>query len=167
MANTILKIPGKIYWARVYEGQEDSYDGIESYKVTFEPTDEGWAIYNKAKFKLKVRKLDSDDPDSPDVVTFRRKKEPKVHNGKTVFKGGAPIVVNEDGDEISDLIGNGSEGIVKIIRYVPKTKKSMVGHHLEAIQVTKLIPYEPMDEEDDEMEEETPVEKKKNKKTPF
>jgi hypothetical protein len=167
LTQSTVKIPGTFHWARVYEGQEDEYEGIESYKVTFEPTDEGWDIYNKAKFKLKVRKLVKDDPDSPDVVTFRRKKEKKLFNGKVVFAGGPPKVLNEDGDEISDLIGNGSKGVVKLTRYVPK-KGKMVGHHLEALLVTDLVHYEPPEEDDDEApfeQDETPTPKKK--KTPF
>lgn len=169
MANIIYKIPGKLHWTRVYEGQEDDYEGVERYKVTLEPSEEGWAIFNKTGLKLKVRKLVKDDPDSPDVVVFSRKKEPKEFNGKVVFKGGPPVVINADGDEMTSdqLIGNGSEGIIKIMKYVPKSRPSLVGHHLEAIQVTKYIPYEPMEDEEDEAPFDVEETKKGKKKVLF
>lgn len=175
MANKIFKFTGKIFWAKVYEGYHDEYNGKQFYKVTMELDDESEALFNKSKLKLKHREMEWEG-DTIKVLTFRRDLDGKTFKDKkgnmVTLGGGAPRVVDANGDVMTEdqLIGNGSEGEILVERYIPKSMPSMVGHRFEALKVTKLIPYEPIDEEDED-EEETkpePVKTKANKKAlPF
>lgn len=172
MANKIFKFTGKLFWCKVYEGYHDEYNGKQFYKVTMELDDESEALFNQSKLKLKHRDMEWEGDDIK-VLTFRRDLDGKTFKDKkgnmVTLGGGAPRVVDANGDVMTEdqLIGNGSLGEILVERYIPKNMPSMVGHRLEAIKVTKLIPYEPAEFNEDEGDEAPVVETKSpEKKTP-
>lgn len=163
MAKT-FKFRGKAFWARVYEGNHDEFGGKEFYKITVELDDESWVTFNKSGFKLKPKAVSSDDDNLG--ITFRRDVHPKTgkdKNGKDwSLGGGTPRVVDVDGDEFDELIGNGSVVEVLVERYPSKIGKW--GHRLEAVKVIDHVQYEaPDDDEEDEIVEE-PVKEEPKKK---
>lgn len=174
------KLRGKAFWARVYEGNHDEYGGKEFYKITVALDDESWVKFNKTGSGLKPKAVASDDDTLG--ITFRRDVKGKsgVKNGKKwEILGGPPQVVDEDGDEMTDLIGNGSEVEVAVDFYKVKNgpMKGKKGHRLEGVKVLELVHYEaPDDDEDedddvpfeqDEPEEEVKTPKVAKKKLPF
>jgi hypothetical protein len=155
-----MKITGKAFWARVYEGNHDEYGGKEQYKITIAPNDEGWVKFNKSGLTLKPKPVGDDDELS---VTFRRDVQPKKgvdKNGKAwSMGGGVPQVVDGDGDEFTKLIGNGSVVEVAIDVYTIKAgpMKGKKGHRLDGVKVLEHIAYEAPDE-DDESDSDVPFE---------
>lgn len=166
MAKT-FKFRGEAYWARVYEGNHDEFGGKEFYKITVALDDASWDTFNKSGLKLKPKGVSSDDDTLG--ITFRRDVHAKTgvdKKGKPwTLGGGAPRVVDVDGDEFDDLIGNGSVVEVLVERYPSKVGKW--GHRLEAVKVIEHVQYEaPDDDEEDEVEEpEVKQEEKTTKKT--
>lgn len=144
---------GKAYYAMVYEGNHDEYGGKEFYKITVGLDGPSWAKFNKSGLSLKVRQIDDDD-----VVTFKRDLVAKTGTTKKGKKfslgGGAPRVVDADGEEFDKLIGNGSdvEVLVEVYEVASGPLKGKKGHRLEAVKVINHIPYEPNDDEDEETE---------------
>lgn len=164
---------GKAYWARVYEGNHDEYGGKEFYKVTIAFDDESWMKFNKSGMTLKVKPVEEDGEDG---VTFKRDVHPKTGKDKKgkaySLGGGTPRVVDADGDEFTDLIGNGSEVEVLVNVYTVSNGplKGKKGHRLEAIKIINHVQYEPSEDDDDdetveEVTEENPA--KKTKGLPF
>ena len=145
---------GKLYYAMVYEGNHDEYGGKEFYKTTIALDNPSWDKFNKSGLSLKVRELDGED-----VVTFKRDIHAKTGIDKKGKKwslgGGPPRVVDEFGDEFSELIGNGSKAeiLVEVYEVSSGPMKGKKGHRLEAIKILEHIPYEPNDDEDDEESE--------------
>jgi len=142
---------GKAYYAMVYEGNHDEFGGKEFYKITVALDNEGWAKFNKSGLSLKVRELEGEE-----VVTFKRDLEAKTGTSakgkKFSLGGGAPRVVDADGEEFDKLIGNGSkvEVLVEVYEIGKGPLKGKKGHRLEAVKVIEHIPYEPNDDDDEE-----------------
>lgn len=70
-------------------------------------------------------------------VWFRRPHQKLIKNSLETL--GPPRVVNEAGEDISDMIGTGSKVVVKVRAY--PTIKGM-GHTLDAIKVLELVKVE-------------------------
>ncbi len=124
---------GEAFWARVYEGNHDEYGGKEFYKITVALSDEGWTKYSKSGLKLQPKAVSSDD--DTQGITFRRDLHPKTgtYNGKEYsIGGGAPRVVDADGEVMTDLIGNGSkvEVLVNVYDITKGPMKGKKGHRL-------------------------------------
>lgn len=165
-----LKLKGTAYWARVYEGNHDEYGGKEFYKITLVPDDESWVKFNKSGLSLKPKETGDDDELS---VTFRRDVHAKSgidKKGKPwTMGGGAPQVVDADGDEFNKLIGNGSLVEIAVDVYTVKAgpMKGKKGHRLDGVKVLEHVAYEAPD--DDEVEEgvpEVPASKASSKEEP-
>lgn len=166
---------GKAYWARVYEGNHDEFGGKEFYKITVALDNEGWSKFHQSGLSLKVKPVEQDGEDG---VTFKRDVEAKSGVDKKGKKwslgGGPPRVRDAEGDEFSDLIGNGStvEVLVEVYEVASGPLKGKKGHRLEAVKVVKHIPYESPEDDDEEttpevqeeVQEETPAPKKSSKK---
>lgn len=162
------KLKGKAFWARVYEGNHDEYGGKEFYKITVALDDESWVKFNKTGSGLKPKAVSSDDDTLG--ITFRRDVKGKsgIKNGKKwEIPGGPPQVVDADGDEMTDLIGN--ESLVEVAVDFYKVKngpmKGKKGHRLEGVKVLELVHYEAPDE-DDESEDDVPFETEEEVKGP-
>lgn len=162
-----VKLSGKAFWARVYEGNHDEYGGKEFYKITVALDDESWARFNKSKMKLKPKEVSSDDDTLG--ITFRRYVHAKTgvdKKGKAwTLGGGPPIVIDADGDDFDELIGNGSTVEVLVETY---QSKMGTGHRLEAVKVLDHITYEaPDDDDEEEVVVEEPKKQAKKKALPF
>jgi hypothetical protein len=83
---------------------------------------------------------------------FRRDPEQLNNFGK---KRGPVVVVDEKGNPVTVLVGNGSEAVIKIEVYDYNHPKFGSGRaaRLEAVKVTKLIPYERPRQTEDFQEE--------------
>ena len=186
-----VKLKGKAYWSRLYEGQEDEYNGKKNAKISIKLDESSELLLKKVKLKLQPNKKAIDDDgkkqDHYGSYTFRRDIEPKKGTGKNgkaySIGGGYPDVYDADGEEFSEAIGNGSVVVAKVAFFPTKFGN---GHRLEAVQVLDHIPYEGNSEEeevsldseideDDGEEEEVTVEDEpepevkttKKKKAPF
>ena len=153
MASKNIVLSGTFYWARPHEGQEDEYEDKKFFKVTLVPDDASWAKYARTGLKLKKKPVNKDEG-APEGLTFKRdlvgKEVPDNRTGKTMILGGGPIpVVDLNGDQVTDEIGNGSKGDLLIAVYTGKWKnRSYIGHRVEKMRVTKLIKYDPWAESD-------------------
>lgn len=58
---------------------------------------------------------------------------------KELVHFGPPKVIDKDGVPVTQLLGNGSEVVIKVVVYDSKKGK---GHRLEAVQVHKLVVWE-------------------------
>lgn len=147
---------GRAFWARVYEGNHDEYGGKEFYKITIELDNAGWSKFNQSNLSLKVKPVEEGGSDG---VTFKRDIHPKTgvdkKGKKWTLGGGAPRVVDIDGEEFSELIGNGSkvEVLVNLYQVANGPMKGKWGHRLDAVKILEHIPYESPDDEDEEIDE--------------
>lgn len=178
MASKNIVIKGKLFWARVYEGNHDEFGGKEFYKITVIPDPKSWSVFNTSGIGVKPKEVNEENGDLG--ITFRRDVHPKTGvdgQGKAwSIGGGAPRVVNEDNEDITDLIGNGSVGevLVNVYDITKGAMKGKKGHRLEAVKVLDLVRYEPLGDafaeaDAEETQEEivettTPVVKKSVKK---
>ena len=157
---------GKAHWARVYEGNHDEFNGKEFYKITVELDGPGWVKFNQSGLSLKSKPVSSESEELG--VTFKRDLEAKSGvsaKGKAYsLGGGTPRVVDKEGNEMTDLIGNGSkvEVLVNVYTISKGPLKGKKGHRLEAVKVIDLIKYEPMDDDDDVVEDEPEAEAPKS-----
>ena len=138
MPATNIDVKGKIEWAKVFESNRDraewntETDG--EYKVTV-ITDKATAkSLTDAGCMKKIVEVDGGFK-----VTFSR-----PHTGMQDWMGGAPIVADKSGKtwdlESKGLIGNGSEGIVKVEIYPTRTGRT--GTRLLGLQVLDHVVYE-------------------------
>lgn len=165
---------GKAYWARVYEGNHDEYGGKEFYKITVALDGSSWGKFSQSGLSLKVKPVEVDGEDG---VTFKRDLHAKTGVDKKGKKwslgGGTPRVVDEDGQEFSELIGNGStvEVLVELYQVASGPMKGKWGHRLEAVKVLEHVKYEAPDDDEEieepEVEEEAPKTSTKKKGVPF
>ncbi len=163
-----VKLKGKAFWARVYEGNHDEYGGKEFYKITVALDDESWVKFNKSGSKLKPKEVSSDDDTLG--ITFRRdvhgKSGVNVKGKKWEISGGPPQVVDADGDEFDELIGNGSVVEVAVDFYKIKkgAMKGTTGHRLEGVKVLEHVQYDVPEDADEDDEDDTPEEPVKEEK---
>lgn len=139
MPSTQMDVKGKIQWAKVFESNRDRADFHKetdgAYKVT--------VITDKATADALVKggcgkKITEEDGGYR--VTFDR-----PHQGRYDWQGGAPLVADVTGKawdlQEKGLIGNGSEGIVKVELYSGKGS-SRTGTRLLGLQILKHVVYE-------------------------
>jgi len=113
--STRLDVKGKISWAKVFESNRDRADFHKTtdgaYKVTLTIDKDTADNLQKEGCRKKIKEVDDGYQ-----VTFDR-----PHVGNQDWQGGAPVVADVTGKawdlQEKGLIGNGSEGIVKIEIY--------------------------------------------------
>ena len=138
MPATQLDVKGKIEWAKVFESNRDRAEWNQEtdgeYKVTV-TTDKATADSLKSAGCMKKIV----EADGGFKITFSR-----PHTGMQDWMGGAPIVADVTGKawdlESKGLIGNGSEGIVKVEIYPTRTGRT--GTRLLGLQVLDHVVYE-------------------------
>jgi|CXWL01.1.fsa_nt_gi hypothetical protein len=132
MTTNIIYFSGEAMWAKVFEPDTDYDKTKKSYKIDLYMDDKSWQLFEESGLQLKVR----ENAEGKEYVTFKRPSE-KVRKGQLIAFD-KPTVLDANGDETTDRIGNGSEVIVKVSVYDGNRGK---GHTLEAVKVTKLVPY--------------------------
>jgi hypothetical protein len=138
MPSTQIDIKGTIEWAKVFESNRDRAEWNKEtdgeYKVTI-TTDAATAKeLKKAGCMKKIEEVDSG----------HRLTVSRPHTGAQDWMGGAPIVADVTGKawnlQEQGLIGNGSEGIVKVEVYPTRTGRT--GTRLLGVQVLEHVVYE-------------------------
>lgn len=139
MPSTQHDVKGKIMWAKVFESNRDRADFHSetdgAYKVTVTTDEATKDALLKADFGRKITEVDDGWQFTID----------RPHKGKYDWQGGAPLVADITGKawnlEEKGLIGNGSEGIVKIEIYKGENQKRS-GARLLGLQVLEHVVYE-------------------------
>ena len=137
MPATHIDVKGKIEWAKVFENNRDRSEWNKEkdgeYKVTVTTDEKTAKALQKAGCRKKIEEVTEGFK-----VTFDR-----PHKGAQDWMGGAPIVADVSGKawnlQEKGLIGNGSEGIVKVELY---DTKMGTGTRLIGLQVLDHVVYE-------------------------
>ena len=139
MPSTQHDVKGKLMWAKVFESNRDRADFHSetdgAYKVTVTTDEATKKDLLKAGFGRKITEVDDGWQFTID----------RPHKAKYEWQGGAPVVADVTGktwnlDE-KGLIGNGSEGIVKIEIYQGNNQQRK-GARLLGLQVLEHVVYE-------------------------
>lgn len=128
MATEYLYLRGTAKWPQLVKPDEE-YD---NFKVNLYMDKESMALFKESGLQL-TPKTDEDG----EYVVFRRPNYKQIKNELVHF--GPPKVIDKDGLPVTELIGNGSEIVVKVVVYDSKKGK---GHRLEGVQVHKLVVWE-------------------------
>lgn len=138
MASSFVTLKGELWYARTDTPETDPW-GNTNYKVTLYPDKE--SLSNIMELQTQGIKNNLKKDDKGYYITYKRPHEKKM-KGKNVELG-QPRVLNADGTSLSDFIGNGSKGEVKleIYEYAFQGRKSKAAR-LDSIKVNELIPYE-------------------------
>lgn len=130
MASTYHYFSGKCKWAMLNKPDSKYND----YKINVYLDEPSKVLYLESGLQMKT-KADEDG----EFITFRRPVSKIIKQELAKFD--PPIVTSaSDGSVVTDLLGNGSEVVIKVLAYDTIKGK---GHRLEAVQVTKLVPYIP------------------------
>jgi hypothetical protein len=127
MATENYYFKGIAKWAKVYR-PDPEYD---NYKINVYLDKASKKLFEQAGTQL-TPKTDEDG----EYVAFRRDHSKMIKNELVTF--GPPKVVDTNNNPLTEIIGNGSEVVVKVQVYDGKKGK---GHRLEAVQVTSLVVY--------------------------
>ncbi|MBD3260584.1 MAG: hypothetical protein GF334_02730 [Candidatus Altiarchaeales archaeon] len=104
-------------------------DDYGNYVIQVEMDEESADKYRNSGIQVAI--------DDENKVYFRRPDTKTIN--KELVELGPPMVIDTEGTKLDDLIGQGSEVVVKVRSY--DTRKG-VGHTLDAIQVRNLVPVE-------------------------
>lgn len=150
MSNTFETLEGELNWVRT-KTPEMSPAQFKSkptdpdkyfWKTMLRPTQDSLIKIMDMQAKGVKNKLGKDDKGY--YINFNRPVETFDKNGRVKEKFNPPKVYKADGStEITDLVGNGSKGFVKIELYehgAPGGKKAHAAR-LDSIMVTELVPY--------------------------
>jgi len=138
MASKIYYFSGEFRWAKLL--QPDTEYECYSTDVILDPS--SLDLFNKSELRLKVRT----EEDGRSSVKFRRSMTKKNYTTDTEEPQGPPEIVFAEGakpEKWNGLVGNGSEGAVKVEVYDSKKGK---GHRLLKVRVDTLVPYGSDDE---------------------
>lgn len=127
MASNYYYLSGKAKWAKLFKPDE-KYKNWQIQVYLDEPS---MKVYDESGMTMQ-KKQDDDGV----FVTFRRP-EAKVIRDELV-KFNPPEVLDDAGNKMEQLVGNGSDVTIKVIVYDTMKGK---GHRLEAVKVNKLVPY--------------------------
>jgi hypothetical protein len=160
MAYKEITTSGPIEWAKIFEGNRD----MEGYEGSYVECDGAYTV-NQVLSKEEFDKLKASGSQKKPkqnrllngelVVNFMRKHKVTNKNGEEIAKaGGAPVVVNADGQpwdmERDGQIGNGSRADITNLVSTFKGQDGKIYSRttLTKIKITELIPYEsPADQE--------------------
>lgn len=130
MATKSYTYKGTAKWAKLFKPDEK----YGSYSIVLYPDKASLKQYIKVGHQGAVR----EDEDGK-FVTFRRKPQVLTKKG-TVWELGPPKVLDENGEDLDKLVGNGSEVEVTVETY--DTPKGL-GTRLATVKVNELKEYNP------------------------
>lgn len=128
MATQYVKLVGPAKWAKLIK-PDDKY---QVYSINLYLDEVALEKYKKSGMQMALK-----EDDDGTYVAFRRPVQ-KIIKGDLV-KLGPPKVTDSKGNEVTDLIGNGS--IVEVDVAVYDSIKGK-GHTLQAVRVKELVKYE-------------------------
>jgi len=134
MAVVNLFLKGKFKWANLVKP-----DKFGNWKIVLYPDNEGLDKIRELQAKGLKNVIGKDDDGY--YVTFRRPENKKVAGELRGFT--PPLVLREDGSVCTDLVGNGSDGYVKIevYDYKPPIGQPAKAARLVSVRVDNLVPY--------------------------
>ena len=130
MPSQTYRFNGLAMWAKVHEPDKK----FNRYTVDAYLDDPSFRLFNSTGLQLEVRDGEVDG-ETKQYVKFSRPVS-KIIKGKLVEYPPIPVFLN--GEQITDLVGNGSECQFEV--QVFDTIKGK-GHSLEKVTVRNLIPY--------------------------
>jgi hypothetical protein len=108
-------------WAKVYKPDEM----FNNYEISISLDDASQKEFDATGIRVKSKKFDNDPLN---YYRFRRSEE-----------DGAPLVVDNQGEPFSKLIGNGSSVTVRVESY--DSKKYGKGHRLMAVRINDWVEF--------------------------
>lgn len=132
----VVYVTGDLYWARTQAPETDPW-GNTGWKIAVYPDKESLTVVMDMQASGIKNILKKDDRGY--YINFKRPSVDK--KGKTYAP---PEVVDAEGKPVTDLIGNGSKGVVKLSlrTFALKTGGKGAAAILDKIKVTELVPYE-------------------------
>ena len=122
-------LSGTAYWAKVHT-PDPKYN---RYTVDLALTDDSLKKFKELGLGLKLRK---NEETGESIIRLARPVSKIIKGDLVTFPG--PKIVDKNNAEITDLIGNGSKVVCKIVVY-PTVKGP--GHRLDAMMVTDLVKF--------------------------
>lgn len=113
---------GKAKWAKVYKPDEK----YNNYAINLEMDAPSKKEFDATGIRVQPKK---DESDGKTYYRFRRSEE-----------DGAPLVVDNQGEPFSKLIGNGSDVTVRVESY--DSKKYGKGHRLMAVRINDWVEFD-------------------------
>ena len=138
-ATNYVYVPGKLFWVRSI--QPETFGDESFWSVTVYPTPDGMKEIKKLKEHPAIMNVLKRDEDG-DYIKFKRPCQKRWGGQVRAFT--PPLILDKDGKPLTDvLVGNGSDGVVKLEVY--QFSKPRVGRaaRWESLRVDNLIPYEP------------------------
>lgn len=139
MTTKHVTLTGTVKWAHKLFTPDDTFDAEHpKYSIQLFMDDTSKEIFRNLKLKNEFK----NDGDG-EFVTLRRDHTPKEFDGKIIYKGGPPKVLDADGIEWPDgtAIGNGSTATVWLEAY--NLGKRFPGSRITKVRIDELIPYNP------------------------
>lgn len=139
MATKYFRFKGKLLWpGNLFVPDTPPFEGApSSYKANIIPDDESRKTFKESGIRTAIQK---DKNSGEEYLVFKRNKDPKILASGDQIGGGAPRVVDTDGNpwprEIA--IGNGSEVDVLVTTF---KGGSFTGHRLEEVVIRELVPF--------------------------
>lgn len=135
MAIQEVYFKGPVKWCKVQKPDTNFDKSGSEWSTNVYLDDEGMKAFKASGLRLKQH-----EDEEGTYIQVRR--PTKKRDGTEVSP---PKVIDENGKEFKDLVGNGSVCTVKVITYDTDMGK---GHRFEGIRIIDLVPYEGADVED-------------------
>lgn len=136
------KFKGLIAWARIYDGQEDDYNGNKHFKISFYPTKE---VADEIQAAGVQTNLKDDDGEKSGVAgkyfVFKRELEKEFNS--VVQKMERVKVYSKDGKLLEERTSIGNGSTVEVTLEIYQTKRFGKGTRLHSIRILDLIEYTP------------------------
>ena len=140
----MAKCKGKAMWAFLTK-TDDKYQPCWRITVCMDSTEAAKLI--ELGLKKQVKRIDPlTNPEEAELGEYKMKFVRYLDKrGAAVGKNPAPALIDADNEPFTDIVGNGSDVVVKFRPYTWANKKfgTGVGADLEAVKVINLKPYEP------------------------
>lgn len=129
-------VSGKLFWVK--HKVPEAYGEDRFWSVTIYPDAEGMKAVSRLREAPSVlNKLKEDD--DGEYIRFKRACQKKVRGTWRVYD--PPTVLDREGKPLDDLIGNGSDGTVKLEVYKWSTPFPGKAARWESLKVDNLVPY--------------------------
>lgn len=139
MATKYIRFKGKLLWpGNLFVPDTPPFEGAPaSYKANLIPEGDSMKAFKESGIRTAIQK---DKNTGDEYIVLKRNKDPKVLSNGDQIGGGAPRVVDAEGNpwprEVA--IGNGSEVEVLVTTF---KGGSFTGHRLEEVVIRELVPY--------------------------
>lgn len=135
-----VNVSGKLSWVRTHTPEE--FNGKKSWKATVHPDKESMEVVMGLMSKGCKNKIKRDDNNNY-YVSYSRLVEKRNKAGKVTQTWDPPKVTDMEGKEITEFVGNDSEGTLRLEVYqhaAPQGGKSYAAR-LDSIKISKFVPY--------------------------